>query len=428
MAVSNVVKTPISGSSLTTSTGADKRIVTYRLDEVFHIEPYKTPLLALLQRIGIESCPNNKVEWLERGRMQRTGQLGANATWSTGADGEEIEVTVVDRSVFMVDQLIYCVDANGGDSGTWVARVTSTDSADVTKMSIARVLSDTATAAPNVTANDKAELLVIGYAGEEGSSKPASLHIQPDNEYTYIQEFRSTWNISKQMQATDVYGQPEAQALAMETMGVHRMDLERAAWFGVRNKQAANENDNTRWYTDGVLNRIQTNNQLATGDVHDLTYDLMVTQLQPLYELNPGQTLFGFCGPAILNRVSTLTWQGGTAGAQSSNTRPLMDEVFGIRVAEVHTPHGILKLIPHYEVFRRRATLDTPPTNMLSLQFVVLDLDEVRGCTLAGHGLGVVEENIQSPGDHVRIDGITSDFGLMLKHEAKHGKYAFTGV
>ena len=439
MAAANVVKTPISGGALTSNIASD-RIRVYRLDEVFQLEPYKTPLLALMQRIGIESCPNNKFEWLERGRMQRSTTTVEEFEWNSGEDQEIRAISVTNRDIFLVNQVVYCVDTQGG-AGSWVGRVVDLTgelgdySGAYEAISVARVLPDDAPIELDaITTNQHSELLIIGWAGEEGSGLPPSSHVQPDTEYGYIQEFRNTWQISKQLAATDVYGQPEAQALATETMGIHRMDIEKAAWFGVRRKNDAN-GDNARWYSDGVLNRIATHNSLNDGVMADnLTYDNMVSEIQPLYELNPGQTLFGFCGPSILSRVSSLTWQGGDTLATKaprttiSNDRPLMSEVFGMRIAEVHTPHGILKLIPHYEVFRRRATYTDPGPdyNVLALQLVVLDLDEIRGCTLAGHGIGVIEENVQPVGQHSRIDGITSDFGLMMKHEVKHGKYAFT--
>ena len=212
MAAANVVKTPISGSALTSNIASD-RIRVYRLDEVFQLEPYKTPLLALMQRIGIESCPSNKFEWLERGRMQRSTTTKVTFQWLTGEDGEVTAVSVHDRSIFLENQVVYCTDDKWNSeltgAGSWVGRVVDLTGAagedeGGTNISIARVLPEGATPVENLSTGGHAELLIIGWAGEEGSGLPPSSHVQPDTEYGYIQEFRNTWQISKPLAATDV--------------------------------------------------------------------------------------------------------------------------------------------------------------------------------------------------------------------------------
>lgn len=426
MAVQKPTQGGYASGAAHTGTIAPERIRVYRLDEVFHRDPYKNPLLTLLNAVGLTPCSNNKFEWLERDRTRRTSQVVSIDTIPATISDFDVTVTSTHGVVFMVDQLIYF------PATEVVARVISISGDVLTCQEVCADDAGVPGSLTNPNAND--EILIIGTAFPEASSKPESQHIQPSNEFNYIGEHRDTWAISKQMMATDVYGNPEAQALALETMGVHKSSLERSLWWGKRQLVAGSDSsgDGIRYISGGVLERLTTH--VSATSLASYTFDNLVDDCTPLFEENPGQTYFAFCGPQILNRFSKRTFQAddasgaGYAPVTITNERPMMSEAFGLRITELVMPHGTLKLIPHYEIFRTRPTLADPgsETELLAYQMVVLDLDLVQGCTLAGHGIGVIEENLQSPGDHKRIDGITSDLGLMLKHESKHMKFRFT--
>ena len=437
-------KTSYGGAAHVDTIAAD-RIRTYRLDEVFHRDPYKYPLLTLVNAIGLTDVPNNKFEWLERDRTRRTVET-IGTQWQDaelgGVGPYPLSNIWVDQQVagesggdhgamFMVDQLVYEVSSQRLMKVTAVQRNTDIGAGDSGALGThTKVSGYQVNTTFQVDKGERVEeCLIIGTAKPEASSKPGSTHIQPTTEYNYVQETRDTWAISKQMLATDVYGNPEAQALAQETMGIHKSSLERTLWFGKRalfagNTANASADDGQTWMTGGVNERISTNTSAAALD--EATWDVVggTNGLAPLFEDNPGATLFGFCGPEVMSRYSSLTFQG-THGSLT-NTRPMSDEVFGLRVTEFVFPHGVLKLIPQYEIFRTRPVLATPTNERLALMMFVLDLDQIQGCTLAGHGLGIIEENLQAPGDHKRIDGITSDIGLMMKHESKHMKFHYT--
>ncbi len=406
------------GSALVSSVVAE-RIPVFRMDEVFQLEPYQAPLLALLQRIGLTSVTNNKYEWLERDRMQRTTQINETpSAWTTGADGETHVFVVDNGTIFVPGDVVYNVTGSG-TSGRWTARVIS---ATATSVTCARILADGATpVAAQTSGADDDELLIIGSVNEEFSSKPTPRHVQPTNNYNYVQEFRNTWSLSKQMMATGLYGNPEAQELARETVGIHKMDVERTAWFGTRRLQAASGSSNNRWHTGGVVPSI-TENDLTSPSLGSETHSDLSGDLAPVYELNGGQPLFGFCGSDVMARFATTAWQGGTAGSPTVNNREMNSEIFGIRITEILTAHGVLRLVPHYEIFQSRIAVGT---ELLSKMLVVLDMRLISGVTLGGHGLGVVEPNLQDAGDHGRIDGITSDFGVQLKHQKRHAKYHY---
>ena len=126
-----------------------------------------------------------------------------------------------------------------------------------------------------------------------------------------------------------------------------------------------------------------------------------------------------------MSRISAPEWQGkGGIYANVQNNRDLLSEVFGMKISRIQLPHGNLALIPHYEVFRSRLAA-TKASTKLAEQLVVLDLNQVKGVTLRGKGIGIIEENIQSPGDHGRMDVVYSYFGLKLRHEKRSGKWRF---
>ena len=440
---------PTSGSGgaaiVSSGTIASDRIRVFREDEIFQLEPYEIPLLALLQRIGMEEVPNPTFEWLERDRTQRSALTAdVEHTWADAGDlGDDgyparysCAVTLlnsVEAACFKVNHMVYCVTGQASSTDTnWRALVTKVDGGVITLSYIEDKSSktDITIAAPAAIAA-KSELLIIGSAYEEFSGQPEAFSIQPTTEFNYVQHFRDTWGISDYAETLDVYGDPEFAEQAEEAIGLHRLDVERTAWFGVRNVSSATSNQ-PRYYTSGVMARLATNVFESAETLANWSYGDLVDDSAQLFEYSPGTTKFAFCGQDVLSRVSRPSWQGtGGGGAPTEytnvqNNRDLLSEMFGMKITRLMLPHGVLALIPHYEVFKSRIPLAADSVEEhLADQLVALDLDLVRGVTLRGKGIGILEENIQSPGTHGRVDGVYSYFGTKLRHEKRHAKWRF---
>jgi len=310
-------------------------------------------------------------------------------------------------------------------SGPWVARVSASTPATP---SVDLVLIGDAYgggAIDDVDNTDDDVLIKIGTAFEEFSSKPDATHIQPAEVLNYIQHFRNTWAVGDYTEQLDVYGVPELALQAEESIGKHRLDVERSSWFGLY----LAENDTTvqpTYYSGGVNEYLTTNLVLYAGVLADWEYGDLVDDAGAVFQYKAGETKLMFAGTEVMNRMGNPSWQGAgdTVYTNVQNNRDLLSEIFGMRIKEIVLPNGNLRVIPHYEVFVDRIAPTTP--GLISKQCYILDIRQLRAMTLRNKGIGMIEMNIQDAGQHGRMDGVYSYFGLEFKHEKRHARIQFT--
>lgn len=428
-----------SNVGVSTGTIAAERIVVFRAPEIAQLDPIRRPLLALLDRLGLEDCPGPKFDWLEEDRM--TAATTVNATQVVGtAIGGSSTIDVEEASIFKVNHVFFNVTGTtaGAGTGQFAGLVTGVDETNnritYTLLGAPSGTGIAPIALPGANLTDNDELLVIGSSYPEFSSRPVPMAVQPTNQFNYVQMFRDTWAASDYMQATGLYGEDEFARLGRRTVDRQMSDIEHALWLGIRHVNsvvaATNYSSATQpqWKTGGVFQFIFTNDTIADTDLGNLTYATYNTLVSPQMLYDPGNTFFGFSGSQFMLRIVTPGFMGGAGStlAPVTNEREMTSEIFGLRIKRLMMAHGDVLLIPHYEVFRRRETYTGgTPANRRGFEHAVLNMDLVAGYTLAGHGIGEIEQNIQSPGDSGRIDGSKSYVGLKLQNEARHGEYQF---
>lgn len=438
-----------SNVGVSTGTIAAERIVVFRAPEIAQLDPIRRPLLALLDRLGLEDCPGPKFDWLEEDRMTASTLsgtiLGVGTQTVNTALGSSSTIDVHEASIFKINHVFFNVTgtAAAGNTGQFAGLVTGVDETnDRITYTLLGAPSGTAIAPialPGGTLADNEELVVIGSSYPEFSSRPVPMAVQPTNQFNYVQLFRDTWAASDYMQATGLYGEDEFARLGRRTVDRQMSDVEHALWYGIRHVNSVTATNYSsaaqpQWKTGGVFNFLFTNDTIADAILANLTYATYNTLVSPPMLYDPGNTFFGFSGADFMLRVVNPGFMGG-AGSTSvpvTNEREMTSELFGLRIKRLMMAHGDVLLIPHYEVFRRRevhsALGGAVPVNRRQITQALINMDLVAGYTLSGHGIGEIEQNIESPGDSGRIDGSKSYVGLKLQNEARHGEYQFTAA
>ena len=411
-------------TGVSTGTVFSDRIVVFRAPEIAQKDPIKRPLLTMLSFLGLEDVPGPKFDWLEEDRMAITTSVKGAQTLAGTVAGTTDDIKVNDAYVFKAGSIGYLITPVHS-SGTGPFRFIVNSVADNETINITLLEAAAADAL-----KDKDEIVVIGTAYQEFSDKPLPQAVQPTNEFNYIQLFRDTWAASDYMQATQVYGQSEFERLANRAVLKQMADIEHAIIYGIRHVDSVVAASNyssastPTWKTGGLTYFITSN--VPTTAVGSLTYETYSASVAPAMYYNPGGRWLGVSGVEAHNAINKMKFlEGLGTNVEVSTTRSVMDEMFGMSLSRLVTPHGTVNLVPHYEVLRRRTTttLGDNAKDQRGHLHLLLDMDQLRGCTLAGNGLAQIEQHIENPGQSGRQDGAKSYFGLKTGEEAHHVEY-----
>ena len=428
---------------VSTGTIAAERIKTLRMEQIMELEPYKTTLLSLITAFGWRSVPSVRWDWQEEVRATAHCLVDGAQTWSdNGALSQptvNLLVNTPGSTPFLVGDLVEAHSPLTGTSGHFLAHITAIpDATHITLSAVGEwtyITGGTETLAGTGIAT-LAELVKSGRVEAEGSNAPAAQHNQTDNVFNNIQPMRHTWQVSKSLQHTDLYGIPEFQRRAARIMGIHKMALEYLAFYGRRsilNDTTENPTRTTRGLIASLSTNALTATSLATytfygGDgALSIGFDGWNSDSEILGLFGNASKL-AFCGPAVMNRFSSPGFGGRADGdADDEGVRLLRDpmsDVLHTQVRRLETGNLTVKLINHKEIFRSRQSYTG--TRAPARTMVVLDLAGEAGQPgmqgVYQEGLQTqIETNIQANGDHVRKDGIFTYFGFEVHNEAKHG-------
>ena len=431
---------------VSTGTIAVERIKTLRMEQIMELEPYKTTVLYLITAFGWKSVPSFRWDWQEEVRATAHCLVnGAGQVWSdTGVASQPTVNLIVDNpgsAPFLVGDMVEAHSPLDGTSGRFLARLTAIPDATHITLSAVGEWSYIGGGFTEVLAGtgiaDDAELVKAGRADVEGSNAPAAQHNQTDNVYNFIQPMRHCWQVSKSLVGTDLYGIPEFQRRAARIMGIHKMAMEYLAVYGRRSVlNGATENPlrTTRGLIPSLTTNALTATSLATYTFYGGDGALAIgfdgwNSDSEILGLFGNATKLAFCGPAIMNRFSSPSFQtradGDVGTAQDVRLeRDAMSDVLKTQVRRLETANLTVKLINHKEIFRSRQSYTG--TRAPARTMVVLDLAGEAGQPgmqgVYQEGLQTqIETNIQANDAHVRKDGIFTYFGFEVHNEAKHG-------
>lgn len=284
-----------------------------------------TPLLGLTSGMPKEQVADVAFTWFED-----IHQAGRQAVVS-GGTGTSV---VVDDASFYTPNSVILVEETG-------EHIFVTSLAGNT-MTVIRGLAGTAI----VSMDNTMHLQKIGNAHEEASSRPTAVTQQGAPRSNYVQIFRNGWAISGTAKAVKYLTGSKLAHNKEMCATYHAEDIERSFLWG--KKTITTYNNQQFRMTDGILTQIEsyggdvrTANEGGAGKIHRGELE---DWIQSLFAYNvkgkPNERL-AFVGNTALKVVNRMAFLDGTYQFGQTDTK------LGVKITEVVTPFGTLKLMTH---------------------------------------------------------------------------------
>lgn len=284
------------------------------------------PLLGLTSGMPKEAAADTVFHWNEDGHEPGRQTIVSGGTTTT---------IVVDDASFYVPNTILLVEETG-------EHIFVTSSAGNT-LTVIRGLAGTTIAAVNNTMH----VQKIGNAFEEASSMPTPVTQQGAPRMNFVQIFRNGWAISGTAKAVKFTTGSKLAYNKQMCATYHAEDIERSFIWG---KKALTQLNNKQFrLTDGILTQIETyggtvrsaatgavQGALSRGDLEDFVMKVFAYNVRG--QANERIAFVGNQALAVVNRMAFLD---GTYNFSQGETK------LGIKITEVTTPFGTLKLMTH---------------------------------------------------------------------------------
>jgi len=284
-----------------------------------------TPLLGLTAGMPKEPTSDVAFTWFEdihqSGRQQAVS--GGTTTTVVVTDGS----MYVPNSVLLVEETgehIF-VTASAGNSLTVIRGLAGTSIVAIT-------------GAMNIQK--------IGNAFEEASSRPASVTQQGAPRTNFVQIFRNGWAISGTAKAVKYLTGSKLAYNKEMCATYHAEDMERSFIWG--KKAMTTYNGKQFRMTDGILTQIEQYGgdvrTANTGGAGNISRGNFEDWIQSVFTYNikgqPNERV-AFCGNMALKAINRMAWLDGDYQFSTGETK------LGIKITEVMTPFGTLKLMTH---------------------------------------------------------------------------------
>ena len=285
-----------------------------------------TPLLGLTAGMPKESAADVAFTWFED--IHQSGRQPC----VSGGTGNTV---VVADGTFYLPNTILLVEETGEHLFVTAAVENS--------LTVIRGLSGTSV----VSITNAMHVQTIGNAFEEASSRPGSKTQQGAPRTNYVQIFRNGWAISGTAKAVKFLTGSKLAHNKQMCATYHAEDIERSFIWG--RKAITTYNQKQFRLTDGILAQIEQNGgdvrtanngntpgNISRGDLEDWIRDMFTYNVKG----QPNERV-AFNGNLALSVVNRMAWLDGDYQFSHSETK------LGIKITEVLTPYGTLKLMTH---------------------------------------------------------------------------------
>lgn len=351
-------------------------IVVQMEDEIFLLEPNRTGLTMLANRVSRRSEGRSLFEWLEDERTPETTQVSGSQT----AGDTTIEVDNPDYA-----------DVNSTARNQRTGEVVLITAVNASDWTVTRSWGGTAAAAMN----DNDTFTILGGTAAEGADPEDSRATQLSRNYNYMEIVRDPFGVSRSLMHTETYGGDRLSYLQRARGIEHAVKLELKAWFQERNEDTSG--NYPRRSMGGIDEVITTTRKNFGGNL----------TLVELFDWSEDAHRYGsdtkvlFCSRSVTSAISLLA-------AGRLQTVP-STETFGMNVKELLTPHGRWLVVTH----------DLFTGNQFANRAYSIDLANIGWRYLEDSDTKLTT-NIQSPGADLRKDEFLTEAGIVRKQEQTH--------
>lgn len=287
-----------------------------------------TTLLGLTSGMRNEQTVDVKFEWFEDGHISGRTAITAAATATAQT------VTVEDSTLYIPGKMLL-VEETGE-----IMRVIGVTGSN---LEVTRGWGGTATSALTTAMN----LVTVGNAFEEGSTRPTSQMQQGSPRTNLVQIFRTNWSITGTAKAVKYRMGNKRAEVRTQAVSQHAEDMERAFMWGVRS--ATNLNGSPFTTTDGMVTQIRNNGGLVVaaasegtaGQLHMVDFRSFLREIfETQIKGEPNERL-SLCGNSVLEVINRMVELESTYNIKVDENK------YGIKVSKVMTPFGDLSLVTH---------------------------------------------------------------------------------
>jgi len=377
------------------------RLIIDMADDIEHLDPDAGKLTLLLRKLNSKPATQEKVEWMESELEDRKDTVATtqNSTTTLG---------VTDSTVWHKYD-IGIIPLTG-----YKFIVSSASAASLPTVQLDAGSATTATSGQNI--------FKLSNGMDEGSEAITPYEGTVTTVTNMVQIFNQSWQVSKSLQNSSLYGGDELARLTGEKRVEHERDIEGALFFGERQDSlsgidsaigAMNLLGGAEFFIFASSSGAQTTN--VAGSVTESTWN---TWLADLYTYQSEKPRYIFASFYLLKALSQ--WAGGKLNMLPS------DRTYGISIAQYRHPFGADAYILNS---RRELDYGETTTNVgyegynfgLCLDFLKLRPQQNLNTQ--------VETNIQNPGAKRRMDQITTYLSLEMRLPELHGGlYGITGI
>lgn len=355
-------------------------------DTIHLLDPNEAPLTAISMKLNKVSCVNPKFEWLEDDYLPNTGQIDGDTGTIDALDSQTFDVHSGEGARFRAGDVLKALDTGE------VMYVTAVSSDTLT---VTRGIGDTAVG----DLADNADLLIIGNANAENSTKRTIKTTKKSPLFNYTQIFRWEFGASRTLQMSELYGGSDMSYQQRKAGKEFRIQMERSCLFG--EKEEILTGDTALRFTDGIINRISTN--VTTDGTIDA--DDLEDFLRDGFRYGPARKML-FASRKIVSFITNI--------ARGSLQTFVSDSSFPLAIVEYVSPHGKLYICTH-----NLLTGDHLNDDAYEGWALLLDLDSIFYRPLRGSDTKL-RTNIQANDADGRIDGYLAEAGFMVIQEQNH--------
>ena len=246
------MSTPIQGLRGSGEFDADFRPKNYR--ELYTLlEPNgSAPLNALLAMTSAESTNDPEFKNFRDELPDRVLKINNGAGYNDTATALTVDSSTITR--FVVDGAII-VNVSTGE-----VMQASADASSLTAITVARNIGGT-----SHTITDDDDLIIAGYAAQEGDTSPTAVSFDAVVASNYTQIFRTAYKVTNTLANTYLRTGSKEEEAQVKALKMHMMDIERAMIWGLKHEANGSSAQPTR-YTGGLINSMTTVIDGNSGD------------------------------------------------------------------------------------------------------------------------------------------------------------------
>ena len=429
----------------------DRRYLFGFRDKVHELNPLRSPFFAYLGKMGKEPVTSPQFRFLEnRAKMEWTAKdfylaadvnsgntITVNNSYDLVIDngasgsvdwlvlGDNFNVTTVYSSVGLAQAIVRVQDTPsiGSTSTSFSGKILAV-SASITGYNI-------------LVDDDPCKASAPSYI--EGSGAPDSVSSEIEDGYGYVQDVRTTAELTDVAMATEYRGyKNEWDRIWAEKLDDHAAKLEKMTLFNMKS-----QNGNIM-QSEGIVGHILKNGTVNVGatafsyssgapylrsvTTAELTYDLLLGDMEVINHPARGGSskklvLASLPIISFFNKIGDGLFVDASIGAQYNPFRVNMKNStgsFGHQIMVINTVHGSMHLVA--EPF-----FDGAHKSMMAF----VDMNNVKFCPLAGNGINLdtyIATNVQQNDETLRKDMIRTVAGLKVTLPESHALYSLEGL